>query len=204
MPAQDAVKVAGDNYKLITENARVRILDVKLTPGQKTAMHSHPDLIAVILAPSTIKQTTADGKSAEVGGNEKRGGVLFTPATTHISENIGKTPFHAILVEFKQPAPAAGKGGKPSMPAPFKQVLDNAYVRIFDGTSLPGAALAEHTHADHITIALSNGSAEITDKDGKKQTYPFKRDEAVFSGPATHSVVNTSKAPLRLIDVEMK
>jgi quercetin dioxygenase-like cupin family protein len=202
--AQDPVNVAGDSYKLISENARVRILDVKLAPGQKTVMHSHPDVLAVILAPSTIKQTTADGKIAEVGGTAKRGAVLFEAAITHTSENIGKTPFHAILVEFKQPAPAAGAGGEPSMPAPFKQVLDNDYARIFDGTSLPGGSLAEHTHADHITIALSNGSMEITDKDGKKQTYPFKRDETLFSGPTTHSAVNTSKTALRLIDVELK
>ncbi|MDD5541560.1 MAG: hypothetical protein PHX83_00120 [Acidobacteriia bacterium] len=204
MLGQDAVQVAGKEYKLISENDRVRILDCKLAPGEKTAMHSHPALLAVILAPSVIRQDTPDGKSAEIGAGDKRGAVHFADATTHTSENIGKTPFHAILIEFKQPAPDPAKAAKISLPAPFKQVLDNAYVTTFQFATPAGSTTARHTHPDHITIALSNGSAELTNSDGKKQELTFKRDTAVFAGPGTHSAVNDGKTTVRLIDVELK
>lgn len=202
--AQDPVKVAPTMYKLISENARVRILDATLAPGQKTVMHSHPDLVSVILEPSTVRWTMPDGKTADSPADAKRGSVMFNAAGKHISENTGKTKLRAILIEFKQPAPAAGKGANPSIPAPFKQVLDNAYVRVFDGTSSPGMKMAEHTHSDHVTIALSNGTAEVTDKAGKKETLTFKKDTAQFTGPATHSAVNTGKTSIHLVDVELK
>jgi quercetin dioxygenase-like cupin family protein len=47
--AQDPVKVAGSQYRLIAENEDVRLLAVDVAPGAKTVMHSHPDLMAVML-----------------------------------------------------------------------------------------------------------------------------------------------------------
>lgn len=202
--AQDPVKVAGGFYKVISENARVRILDVKVAPGASAPKHSHPDNLVVMLEPGTIKWTNSDGKSTQSPADSKRGSVMFSPAGTHASENIGKTLVRAIIIEFKQPAPAAGKGRNPAIPAPYKQVLDNAYVRVFEGSSAPGASMASHTHGDHVTVALTDGTAEITDKDGKKETLQFKKDTATFSGPSTHSAVNTGKTAVHLIDVELK
>jgi hypothetical protein len=202
--AQDSVKVAGNMYKLVLENDRVRILDVKIAPGAKAAMHSHPDLVAVVLEPSTIKWTTPDGKSRQSGPEFKRGGVQDMKAETHTSENIGKTAAHVILVEFKKPAPAAGKGRTPALPASFKQLADNPHARVFEIMAAPGAKVPEHTHGDHVTISLTTATAEITDKDGKKRTQTFTRDTARFDGPTTHSAANTGKTAIRLIDVELK
>ena len=41
--SEDAVKVAPNSYKSILENERVRVLEYRGKPGDKTAMHSHPD-----------------------------------------------------------------------------------------------------------------------------------------------------------------
>jgi quercetin dioxygenase-like cupin family protein len=202
--AQDPVKVAGNMYKMVFENDRVRVLDAKIAPGAKTAMHSHPDLLAVILEPGITKWTMPDGKSEQSPPDQRRGAVVYRKGDTHISENVGKTPLHVILVEFKKPAPAAGKGRNPSLPAPYKQVADNPHARVFEIMSAPGGKVPQHTHGDHITISLTDATAEITDQDGKKQTRTFKKDTAQFSGPATHSGVNTGKTPAHLIDVELK
>lgn len=202
--AQDPVKVAGDMYKPVLENDRVRVLDVTIAPGAKTAMHSHPDLVAVILEPGTTKWTMPDGQSRQSPANLQRGTVVYEPAETHVSENVGSTPLHVILIEFKQPAPAADKARDPSMPAPFKQVADNPHARIFEGTAAPGAMIPQHTHGDHITVPLTDATVEITDTDGKKQTVTFKKDTAVFTGPATHSSVVTGNRQSRIIDIELK
>ncbi|MBI3950682.1 MAG: hypothetical protein HY314_09540 [Acidobacteria bacterium] len=202
--AQDPVQVAGDMYKVILENDRVRVLDVHIAPGAKTAMHSHPDIVGVILEPSTTKWTLPDGKSRQSPPDAKRGGVVSHSSETHISENIGQTPLHVILVEFKQPMSAADRGRNPSLPAPFKQVADTPHARVFEITAAPGGKVPQHTHGDHVTISLTDATAEVTGKDGKKETLTFKKDTAVFSSPTTHSAVNTGKTPVHLIDVELK
>jgi quercetin dioxygenase-like cupin family protein len=42
--AQDVTKVAGgpETHKVILDNDQVRVLDARIQPGQKLAMHSHP------------------------------------------------------------------------------------------------------------------------------------------------------------------
>src|SRR5512145_260051 len=86
--AQDPVKVAAANYKVLLENASVRILNVTYAAGAKSAMHQHPDSIAVSLAPATVRFTTPDGKSEDVEMvNES---ARYMPAGSHSPANVGK------------------------------------------------------------------------------------------------------------------
>lgn len=201
---QDPVKVAGDMYKLVFENDQVRILEAKLAPGTKTAMHSHSDMVAVILEPGTAKWTMADGKTESSPPDLKRGMVVDRKSETHITENVGQTPLHVMLVEFKKSAPAAGQGRNPSLPAPYKQVADTRHARVFELMTAPGEQVSQHTHGDHVTISLTDATGEVTDTDGKKQTLSFKKDTAMFNGPATHSGVNAGTTALHIIDIELK
>lgn len=98
-PAGDPAIVAKDVYKLLLENDRVRVFDVKFAPGQKAVMHSHPDHVVYVLDDATIRLTGADGKSQDV--SIKAGQTLFLPAGPHAAENVGKTPAHNLVVELK-------------------------------------------------------------------------------------------------------
>ena len=158
--AQDPVKVAGNHYKLIAENDNLRIIEVTLAAGAKTVMHSHPSVIAVILDPSVTKWTAPDGKSVQSPPDQKRGAIISMKPETHVSENIGKTGTRAILVEFKKPAPAAGKGSNPSLPAPYKQVDDTPHARVFECTVAAGGSTPQHTHArENVLVALTDLTA---------------------------------------------
>ena len=81
------------------ENDRVRILDTRYGPGVKSEMHSHPDLVAVALAPAKFKLTLADGQSfdAELQAGES----IFIEAQEHTAENTGTSELRVILVELK-------------------------------------------------------------------------------------------------------
>jgi len=59
---QDPAKVAGDIYKVLLENDRVRVLEAKLKPGDKTALHSHPANIIYSFTDSKAKFTPSGGK----------------------------------------------------------------------------------------------------------------------------------------------
>ena len=99
---QDPLKLAPGIYSLLFENDQVRVCDIRFKSGDKIAMHSHPDHLLYILSPGTIKLSYADGTSKTV--DAQAGQVLWSKAESHVSENIGTTEVHALIVELKKAA----------------------------------------------------------------------------------------------------
>lgn len=97
--AQDMVKVAPNNVKVLLENARVRVLEVHQKPGEKIGMHSHPAYLVYSFTGGKSKYTYPDGKTEEREG--KAGEAVWREAETHASENVGTGEAHALLVELK-------------------------------------------------------------------------------------------------------
>ena len=97
--AQDAVKVDPKHYTVITENDQVRILKVHYDVHEKSVMHSHPNTVAVFLTDGKTRMTGPDGKSQELV--VKAGQATYTPAGTHLPENVGDKPFDVIVIELK-------------------------------------------------------------------------------------------------------
>ncbi|MGH9929348.1 MAG: antibiotic biosynthesis monooxygenase [Pyrinomonadaceae bacterium] len=97
--AQDPVPVYPDNYKVLLENDRVRVLDFQLKKGAKENFHSHPAAVTYVLAPFKIRFTFPDGTMRI--REAKAGDVFFGEALIHASENIGETDAHGLLVEMK-------------------------------------------------------------------------------------------------------
>jgi quercetin dioxygenase-like cupin family protein len=98
--AQDAMKV-GKAYRLLMENDRVRVLDIRLRPGEIEPMHNHPDdHIVYVLKDTKWKLTSPDGKAQVI--DLKAGQVVWMEADTHSAENIGTTEGHNLVVEIKK------------------------------------------------------------------------------------------------------
>jgi quercetin dioxygenase-like cupin family protein len=96
----DPVLVAGDVYKLLMENDRVRVFDVQFKPGQKAVMHGHPDHVAYVLVDGTLTLTFPDGNSQEIP--VKTGQVLWIGAGPHATVNTGISEAHLLVVELKE------------------------------------------------------------------------------------------------------
>jgi len=96
---EDAVTAAPNIYKVLSENDRVRVLEVKMKPGDKTQMHSHPDLVACAVIGGRFKFTSPDSQSMEA--EMKTGQSMYFEAADHATENIGGTETHIILIELK-------------------------------------------------------------------------------------------------------
>ena len=99
--AQDPVPLYPNNYKVLFENDKVRVLDFTLRKGDSEQSHSHPANVAVFLADFKIRFTLPDGKTAIRDAHA--GEVAFSEPVTHASENIGGSDAHGILVELKTP-----------------------------------------------------------------------------------------------------
>jgi quercetin dioxygenase-like cupin family protein len=81
------------------ENDRVRVLEVLFRPGDKAAMHYHPDHVVYVLKGGKIKMTSS-GKTDLL--ELKTGQAIFLKAQSHEAENTGKTDLDLIVVELKK------------------------------------------------------------------------------------------------------
>jgi beta-alanine degradation protein BauB len=98
--AQDPAKQSPDKYKVIFNNDKMRVLDVRLKAGDKSPMHSHPNYVVYSFNNSTVKFTSKDGKSTDV--KIKAGECTWRNAETHAVENTGKTDVHVLNIELKR------------------------------------------------------------------------------------------------------
>jgi len=99
--AQDPAVVNAKTIKVKLENARVRVLEAALKPGEKEQMHSHPAYVVYVIAGGKFRNHSADGRVTD--GEYHVGDTLYREPLTHWAENIGKTTIRLVLVELKQP-----------------------------------------------------------------------------------------------------
>ena len=108
-PAQDAAKVDAKHYRVVFEDAMVRVVRVHYGPHGKSPMHSHPNVAAVFLTDQQSKFTLAAGKTQMMSA--KAGDAKVLAAFSHAAENMSDKDM--VLVEFKAPAkPAAATPAK--------------------------------------------------------------------------------------------
>jgi len=97
--AQDPVKVAPKNVKVVFENDRVRVIEVRIKPGEKIPVHSHPANVTIALSDFKGKWISDDGQPTVK--QFKLDNVVWSEPITHASENVGSTEIHAIAIELK-------------------------------------------------------------------------------------------------------
>ena len=97
-----------DKYKVIFENDRVRVLEYRDEPGQKTSPHEHPDSVMYTLTSFKRRLIGGSGETRDVA--LEPGEVRWLDAQTHSGENIGSTPTHVLFVELKELRETAAGG----------------------------------------------------------------------------------------------
>jgi hypothetical protein len=98
-------------YRVVFENERVRVLEYRDRPGDRTTTHGHPDSVMVTLS-SFRRRLVSGDREAEV--ELPSGIVRWLEAQEHVGENIGSSETHVLFIELKEPRPessAPGSGG---------------------------------------------------------------------------------------------
>jgi beta-alanine degradation protein BauB len=202
--AQDALKADPAHYKVLFENASVRILKIDYAPGAKSNMHQHPDAIVIPMNDSKVRFTMADGKAEE--RDMAAGSAMYTPAVTHTPENIGKGRIDGILVEFKTPAPGTATlpTTRPNMA--MKVLAEGPRASAFHMTadaSFQEPAGSKHDY-DQIVIALAPTKMSLA-IDGKPAKTEWARGDVQFIGRGVpHESKNASAKPTEFIIVGIK
>lgn len=97
--AQDPLVVNSKTIALKLENARVRVLEATLKPGDKEKTHSHPAYVIYVIAGGKVRTHGMDGSMTEA--EFKTGDVIYREPVTHWAENVGDTTIRLELVELK-------------------------------------------------------------------------------------------------------
>jgi quercetin dioxygenase-like cupin family protein len=98
----DPTQTDPDKYRVVFENARVRVLEYRDDPGARTSPHDHPDSVMITLSGFDRRLIVGD-QSRDV--TLEPGQVRWLDAQTHSGENTGSTPTHVMFVELKEGSP---------------------------------------------------------------------------------------------------
>lgn len=97
----DVMVAASSAYKLLLENERVRVVEIRLKPGQTAPMHNHPnDHVVIVKNDTQMKLSFPDGKDAVF--DPKAGQVLWIDAGPHEASNTGATDTANLVIEVKK------------------------------------------------------------------------------------------------------
>ncbi len=97
---QDVLKVIPDNYKLLFENAFVRVIEARVPPGTEEKPHRHMRGVSICMTEYTVEsRILPDGQW--VRSDRKHGTVYWSESSLHVLRNVGKTTSHTIRVELK-------------------------------------------------------------------------------------------------------
>jgi hypothetical protein len=107
LPIPNGVERVGS--KLLFENDRVRVWELRLEPGQREALHEHKlDYVMVQIEGDKVAgEFEPDsggpwGGESYVEGEVANGQVIFaTRGGKERAANVGKKPFYEIIVELK-------------------------------------------------------------------------------------------------------
>lgn len=94
--AADAVQAAPNNYKVILENDKVRVLEFNGKKGDKIPMHSHPNYVSYFITEGKAN-FTKDGATTEAA--MKKGESLWHDAETHAVDLLSDAK--VLIIELK-------------------------------------------------------------------------------------------------------
>ncbi len=202
--AQDVVKLAPDQAKVVFENDSVRVLHFTESGHSKLPMHSHPAYVTVGFTSDHSKYTFPDGKTKE--DRTKAGGVTYSKALSHAYENLSGAAQESVMVELKKPV----GGPKPALdaakvdPKHYKVVLENDQVRVLRAKYGPHEKSVMHEHPASVAVFMSDSHVKFNLPDGKSQEVVSKAHDATWADAGKHLPENLGDKSVEVIVIELK
>jgi quercetin dioxygenase-like cupin family protein len=184
---QDLVTVAPQAAKVEYEDARVRVVRLKIAPHEALPMHDRPARVVIALTANDVRITAADGSMRTV--QVPAGNIAWSGPGKRSVTNLD-TPLENVVVEMKElPHPPPNPGGRVGQPPskddaralvePYHHWLfENQYVRVYDVRIPPGATSEFHTHAYNTVFVQVSGGLTAAQTKGQ----PWDKAEQEVAG----------------------
>lgn len=203
---QDAVTAAPAVYSVLHQDARVRVVDMKLDPGATDGIHNHPDEIVYFVQGGKAHISLPDGNAMDVDLAD--GQVLSHEGWTHTVSNTGDKPLRAIIVELQQPvgkrtAVADGKRADQTSSDVYKVLHADERARVVEMVLKAGQKDNAHGHPDELVYFIKGGKARITLPDGKAMELEIPDGHILSNEAWEHTVENIGDTEIRAIIWEL-
>ncbi len=211
--SQDLVTVAPDAAKVEYEDARVRVVRLRIAPNASLPMHDRPSRVVIPLTPNDVRISRADGTVSTTRTAADR--VAWSEPTRRAVTNLANATLENIIVELKT-ASAPATASRPPVPPPPEYLaesrhhwlFENQYARVYDVRIPPGETTEFHRHAyDAVTVFVSGGLVAIQVRDD-----PWGKTEKIVPGvafsadskkPVVHRVRNDGTKEYRVVLVQL-
>ena len=210
---QDLVAVAPALAKIEYQDARVRVVRLKIPKHASLPTHDRPRRVVISLTANNVRLTRPDGTASET--HTAAGDIAWSESAVRSVRNLGN-PVENIVVELKRAEHPGELVANPpaALPARYlsesrhRWVLENQYVRVYDVRIPPGETTTFHRHAyDQVAIYVSGGLVSV-----QLEGQPWGQSETIASGgvsfaantakPITHRVRNDGKAEYHVVLVQ--
>ena len=103
LPATDGVTIHDPNISVVLENAYVRVLSVRVPPGEKEPWHTHtwPAVVVYFRLPPSQRLSPDGKKTPRAELKEMQVTFDSNSQPLHSVENLGKVMYQAYRVEIK-------------------------------------------------------------------------------------------------------
>lgn len=190
----------------VLENDSVMIARLRMAPGAKEDVHTHPFSAVVI----QLDAGDVDMRLGDAHNTSRRpaGFVEFiSRGVPHAAANVGKGPFDLVTIAIKPDRRRGGEAAAQPVPAGITRTsaLDNDDARVARVEFAPRAREPIHSHPfDLVVVALTPGRFEVRIGD-EVDTRDVAAGEVIFlPRDRTHAVSNVGTSPATLYSVGIK
>ena len=154
------------HHHLVFENALVRVLDVRVAPGETTGYHVHANRhIAVVISGARTWEQFRGQAASAVESVADSVGTVFDNASaslpyTHRVGNADTVPFRYVVAQLLAPSEIVA----PALPASSGLTMhrDSLGARIYRVSLAPGQSTPKHRHSPPgLTVQVSPGTLRL-------------------------------------------
>ena len=98
-PAQEKMKAGQAEVKVLLENDRVKVSEIRSKPGNKSEMKDRSEAVQYVIKGGEFRRTYPDGKTVDI--KLKAGEANYRKKDRFANENVGKTEAQWIGVQLK-------------------------------------------------------------------------------------------------------
>ena len=201
-----STEAAPNNYIVEFENDYVRIVRVKYSPGESSAMHSHEPFVGVTLTGTKNNVFTYLDGSSEVRPPSAPGELIDGDLTVHSIKSETDFETESVFVELKKPY-VSNAQSIPNLtevsPDSASVVLEKKGIRVVRVKNPADSDTPLHSHRAGVSIPLTDMEVEVTSTSGEIKRVSRRAGDASWEGPRAHSGKNLRGEPTEMLIFEL-